>query len=127
MKKLRKNHLEPLIRIFGADFMSLAERNCVPSKSDTPPLTLQKAVEYLGEIPEWDLIGAERIERHLSFSNFAQALAFVNVAGEICEQENHHANFELGWGRVGIQIWTHDINGLTESDFILAAKIEEVC
>jgi len=54
-------------------------------------------------------------------------LAFVNAAGEICEQENHHADFELGWGRVGIQIWTHDINGLTESDFILAAKIDEVC
>ncbi len=107
--------------------MSLAKKSCIPSKSDTPPLTLGQAVGLLSEIPDWKLIGAEKLERNLSFGNFAQALAFVNAAGEICEQENHHADFELGWGRVGIQIWTHDINGLTESDFILAAKIEEAC
>jgi 4a-hydroxytetrahydrobiopterin dehydratase len=107
--------------------MSLARKSCIPSKSDTHPLTLEQAVELLGEIPTWELVGAKKIECNLSFSNFAQALAFVNAAGEICEQENHHADFELGWGRVGIQIWTHDINGLTESDFILAAKIDEVC
>lgn len=107
--------------------MSLAKKSCIPSKSDTLPLTLEQAVELLGEIPTWKLIDAMKLECNLSFPNFAQALAFVNAAGEICEQENHHADFELGWGRVGIQIWTHDINGLTESDFILAAKIDEVC
>jgi 4a-hydroxytetrahydrobiopterin dehydratase len=107
--------------------MSLAKKSCIPSKSDTLPLTLEQAVELLGEIPTWELIDAMKLECNLSFPNFAQALAFVNAAGAICEQENHHADFELGWGRVGIQIWTHDINGLTESDFILAAKIDEVC
>ena len=111
----------------GLSGMGLAKRSCIPCKGGTPPLTLEQAVEFLGEIPNWELVGAARLERHLSFTDFAQALAFVNAAGKICELENHHANFELGWGQVGIQIWTHKINGLTESDFILAAKIDEVC
>lgn len=112
---------------FGVEWVDLAKKSCIPCRGDTPPLTLEQAIELLVKTPDWELISAARLERELSFTDFAQALAFVNAAGEICEQENHHANFELGWGRVGIQIWTHKINGLTESDFILAAKIDEVC
>jgi len=107
--------------------VGLAKKSCIPCKGDTPPLTLKQAIEFLGEIPNWELVGADRLERDWSFTNFADALAFVNVAGGVCEQENHHADFELGWGRVCVKIWTHKINGLTESDFILAAKIDEVC
>ena len=107
--------------------MDLAKKSCIPCKGGTPPLTLEQAVEFLGEIPNWELVGADRLERSWSFANFADALAFVNAAGGVCEQENHHADFELGWGRVNVKIWTHKIGGLTESDFILAAKIAEVC
>ncbi len=107
--------------------VDLSKRSCIPCKGDTPPLTLEQAIEFLSEIPNWELVGADRLERNWSFANFADALSFVNVAGDVCEQENHHADFELGWGRVGVNIWTHKIGGLTESDFILAAKIDEVC
>jgi 4a-hydroxytetrahydrobiopterin dehydratase len=107
--------------------VDLSKKSCIPCKGDTPPLTLEQAIEFLGEIPNWELVGADRLERSWSFDNFADALAFVNAAGVVCEQENHHADFELGWGRVYVKIWTHKIGGLTESDFILAAKIDEVC
>ena len=66
------------------------------------------------------------IQRAYGFANFADALAFVNQAGEICEVENHHADFSLGWGRVTVKIRTHDVGGLTRSDFILAAKIDQI-
>ena len=66
------------------------------------------------------------IQRAYGFANFAEALAFVNQAGEICEVENHHADFSLGWGRATVKIWTHDVGGLTRSDFNLAAKIDQI-
>ena len=79
----------------------------------------------LGQInEEWFLIENHHIERTWGFDNFEDALEFVNSAGRICEDEGHHADFELGWGRVKVIIWTHKINGLTESDFILAAKLD---
>ena len=80
---------------------------------------------FLGQInEEWSLIENHHIERTWGFDNFEDALEFVNSAGRICEDEGHHADFELGWGRVKVIIWTHKINGLTESDFILAAKLD---
>ncbi len=74
--------------------------------------------------PDWKLVGIHHIERIWTFVDFQKALQFTNSLGEICEEENHHADFELGWGRVKAMIWTHKINGLTESDFILAAKFD---
>ena len=75
---------------------------------------------------DWNLVESHHIERVWTFTNFENALEFVNEAGIICEEQNHHADFELGWGRVKAMIWTHKINGLTESDFILAAKFDEI-
>ena len=72
------------------------------------------------------LIDVHHIERVWIFSNFEAALEFVNAAGAICEEQDHHADFELGWGRVKAMIWTHKINGLTESDFFLAAKFDQI-
>ena len=66
------------------------------------------------------------IERTFTFDDFQKALDFVNDAGKICEEEGHHADFELSWGRVKVMIWTHKIDGLNESDFILAAKIDNI-
>ncbi|MBH33502.1 MAG: pterin-4-alpha-carbinolamine dehydratase [Euryarchaeota archaeon] len=75
---------------------------------------------------EWELIDNHHIEATFLFDDFLGALGFVNSAGEVCEQENHHADFELGWGRAKVIIWTHDVDGLTESDFVLASKINDV-
>ena len=75
---------------------------------------------------DWELIEIHHIERIWTFPDFDSALQFVNDAGAICEKQNHHADFELGWGRVKAMIWTHKINGLTESDFVLAAKFDEI-
>ena len=75
---------------------------------------------------DWSSVSEHHIERSVKFDNFVQALEFVNQAGAICEDEGHHADFELSWGLVKIKIWTHKIDGLTESDFILAAKIDDI-
>ena len=88
---------------------------------------LELAEEMIRQIhSDWKLIDTHHIERFWIFPDFESALLFVNAAGAICEEQNHHADFELGWGRVKAMIWTHKINGLTESDFFLAAKFDEI-
>lgn len=79
-----------------------------------------------GEVPDWTVRDGKRLERRIRFPDFASALAFVNRIGEIAERENHHPDLHLSWGAVGIVIWTHVIDGLTESDFVLAAKIDRI-
>ena len=87
----------------------------------------EKAKEMLNLVHnDWSLVESHHIERVWTFTNFENALEFIYVAGYVCEEQNHHADFELGWGRVKAMIWTHKINGLTESDFILAAKFDEI-
>jgi 4a-hydroxytetrahydrobiopterin dehydratase len=76
-------------------------------------------------VPQWSVAGDHHIERNFSFPDFKSALDFVNRIGAIAEEQGHHPDVTLSWGRVGVQIWTHKINGLTESDFILAAKIDQ--
>ena len=112
---------------YGDDYTSLGSKKCIPCSGEIPALNLDKINPLLSQINEaWKLIEEHHIERVFSFNNFVEALAFVNSAGEICEEENHHADFELGWGRVKISIWTHKIDGLAEADFILAAKIDNI-
>jgi len=90
-------------------------------------MELEQAEEMVRQIhSDWELIDTHHIERVWIFPNFESALQFVNSAGAICEEQDHHADFELGWGRVKAMIWTHKINGLTESDFFLAAKFDEI-
>ena len=85
----------------------------------------EDAVKLLEQIDDdWSIVDNRHIERSWTFDDFMGALEFVNSAGKICEIEGHHADFEFGWGRVKVIIWTHKINGLTESDFILAAKLD---
>ncbi len=88
---------------------------------------LEEAEEMIRQIhSDWKLIDTHHIERVWIFPNFESALQFVNATGAICEEQDHHADFELGWGRVKAMIWTHKINGLTESDFFLAAKFDKI-
>lgn len=104
---------------------SLSDRECVPCKGGVPPLSEEQSGKLLAELePDWKLVDNHHIERTYKFPNFAEALAFTNRVGDVAEEQGHHPDIELGWGRVKIILCTHKIKGLTESDFILAAKAD---
>ena len=105
----------------------LANKSCVACEGGVPPLNDEEIGVLVKGIDEgWSVIDSHHLERFWSLTDFLSALDFVNSAGSICESEGHHADFDLGWGRVGAKIWTHKIDGLTESDFILAAKFDQI-
>ncbi len=102
----------------------LAQKNCIPCHGGVPPLEGEELSHFAAQTPQWTVVDGRHIERELTFPDFHQALEFTNKVGELAEQEGHHPDIYLAWGKVGIKIWTHKINGLTESDFILAVKID---
>ena len=105
--------------------MSLADKQCVPCRGGVPALEPVKVRELLGQLGQgWSVNDAGHIERMYEFKNFTEALAFVNSVGAIAEKEGHHPDLYLAWGRCKVELWTHKINGLTESDFYLAAKAD---
>lgn len=105
----------------------LAEKECVPCKGGVPPLKGEELEEILAELGSgWDVIGEHHLEKEFEFEDFTGALDFVNRIGALAEEQGHHPDLFLSWGLVRVQIWTHKIDGLTESDFVLAAKIEEL-
>jgi 4a-hydroxytetrahydrobiopterin dehydratase len=106
--------------------MNLSEKSCIPCTVGAPALTADQIGPLLAEVPDWRVIDNHHIERGFDFPDFRTALDFVNRVGEIAEQQGHHPDCHLGWGRVQVTIWTHKINALTESDFILAAKIDRI-
>jgi len=103
---------------------SLAARRCVPCKTGTPPLTKPQYESLLARLDGWMVVDGHHLAREFRFDDFRQALAFVNRVGELAEAEDHHPDIRLAWGRVAIEIWTHSIGGLSENDFVLAAKID---
>jgi 4a-hydroxytetrahydrobiopterin dehydratase len=104
--------------------MSLAEKRCVPCRGGVQPLKGEALQKLLAQISGWQAVNEHHLFKSYSFRDFRQALDFVNRAGAIAEAEGHHPDLFLTWGKVEIKIWTHKIDGLTESDFILAAKID---
>ncbi|RAH15736.1 MAG: 4a-hydroxytetrahydrobiopterin dehydratase [Methanobacteriota archaeon] len=107
--------------------MGLFEKKCIPCQGGIPPLNEDQINDYLPQINEnWEVIKLHHLRREFKFDDFQKALDFVNLAGDICEKSGHHANFEFGWGFVNVLIWTHKIDGLVESDFILASKIDQL-
>jgi 4a-hydroxytetrahydrobiopterin dehydratase len=102
----------------------LADRQCVPCKGGVPPLTAVQIAPLLAQIADWKVIDEHHLERRYALENFAQALDLVNRIGAIAEAQNHHPDIFLAWGKVDVKIWTHKINGLTESDFVFAAKCD---
>jgi len=105
--------------------MSLAEMKCVPCRGGTPPMEEARARELLKDLsPGWELNQAGHLERTYPFKNFAQALELANKVGAIAEEEGHHPDLYVAWGKCKVEIWTHKIQGLTESDFYLAAKAD---
>lgn len=92
-----------------------------------PPLTGAELTGLAARLGgSWQVVNGHHLEKEFAFRDFREALAFTNAAGEIAEGQGHHPDIHLAWGKVRIQVWTHKIDGLTESDFILAAKIEEI-
>jgi 4a-hydroxytetrahydrobiopterin dehydratase len=106
--------------------MSLADKPCVPCKGDIPPLRGQELEKVKSQVPGWQVIREHHLARTYSFPDFRAALAFTNHVGELAEKEGHHPDLHLSWGKVEVKIWTHKIDGLTENDFVLAAKIDQL-
>jgi 4a-hydroxytetrahydrobiopterin dehydratase len=104
----------------------LASRKCVPCHGGVPRLQGEALEKFARQTPEWELVGEHHLRRRYKFSNFSDALEFVNRVGEVAEEEGHHPDFSFGWGYCDVTIYTHAIDGLSESDFILAAKIDRL-
>ena len=105
--------------------MDLAQKKCVACEGDAVPLTPMEAEAMLMHVDGWSLdAGAKKISKQFNFKNFKEAMTFANKISDISETEGHHPDLSIGWGRVGVELTTHAIKGLSENDFILAAKID---
>ncbi len=105
---------------------ALAQKECVPCKGGVPPLTPAENDRLLAELGGgWRVVDNHHLEKEYRFPDFREALAFTNRVGELAEAEGHHPDIYLAWGKVRVTIWTHKIDGLTESDFVLAAKADQ--
>jgi 4a-hydroxytetrahydrobiopterin dehydratase len=103
----------------------LATKTCVPCRGGVPPLKGTDLDNLARQVRGWRVVNQHHITKTFEFRDFKTALDFVNRAGAIAEEQGHHPDIFLTWGKVEIKIWTHKIDGLTESDFILAAKIDQ--
>ena len=107
--------------------MDLTKKHCKPCEGGTAPLTPKQVSEYSLMVPGWTADNDKKIiSRLYKFKNFSQALDFVNKVGQIAESENHHPDISFGWGKAEITLTTHAINGLSDNDFIVAAKINNI-
>ena len=104
----------------------LAAKTCVPCRGGVPPLKGEELKALTNQVTGWVATDEHHIEKTFTFPDFLKALEFTNRVGELAEQQGHHPDIFLAWGKVGIKTWTHKIDGLTESDFILAAKIDRL-
>ena len=104
----------------------LASKTCVPCRGGTPPLKGEELDDLRRQVPEWEVVEEHHLRRRFRFKNFREALGFVNRVGELAEEQGHHPDVRFGWGYAEVTVYTHKIDGLTESDFILAAKISEL-
>lgn len=102
----------------------LAQKSCVPCQGGAHPLRGQAVEELKAQLDGWQVVVEHHLSKSFNFPDFAEALLFVNRLGQLAEAEGHHPDVFLSWGRVRVDIWTHAIDGLTESDFILAAKTD---
>ncbi len=103
----------------------LVEKKCMPCTVGATPLKGEALKPYTLQLGEgWKCVEEHHLVKEYAFKNFKKALDFANIFGRIAEEEGHHPDLHLSWGKLGVKIWTHKIDGLTESDFILAAKIE---
>jgi 4a-hydroxytetrahydrobiopterin dehydratase len=104
----------------------LAERQCVPCRGGVPPLQGAEIERLLGQLEGWQVVNEHHLIKTWQFKDFRESLQFVNRIGGLSEEQGHHPDICFGWGKVEVTIWTHKIDGLTESDFVLAAKIDQL-
>lgn len=104
----------------------LASKSCVPCRGGVAPLKGEELTKLQKQVSGWQVVEEHYLNKSFKFPDFRQALVFVNRVGELAEEQGHHPDIYLAWGKVDITIWTHKIDGLTESDFILAAKIDQL-
>lgn len=105
----------------------LTQKHCQPCNKETDPLKGDAVKNLQTKLDgEWKVVNEHHLEKEFEFDNFQQALDFTNRVGQVAEQENHHPDIFLTWGKVNLKIWTHNIDGLSENDFILAAKADDV-
>jgi 4a-hydroxytetrahydrobiopterin dehydratase len=103
---------------------ALISKHCVPCERGIPALTDEEIQALMAHLDGWTVVGGKRLAKTYKFPDFVRGLAFVNRAGEIAEAEGHHPDLYLTWGKVGVELSTHVIGGLSENDFILAAKLD---
>lgn len=104
----------------------LSSKTCAACAGATAPLEPEAQHQLLSQLPDWDIIDGHHLQRHYAFKNYKTTLAFVNEAAAVAEAEKHHPNITFTWGKATVEIWTHSVDGLTEADFILAAKIGSI-
>ena len=104
----------------------LGARTCIPCRGGVPPLSADEIRPLHVHVPYWKVTSNHHLSREFRFVNFAAALKFVDRVGAMAEEQRPHPDVQLAWGKVGIEVWTHKIDGLTESDFIFAAKVDEI-
>lgn len=109
------------------DISSLTSKNCIPCQGGALPLGSEEANRLMGELNNnWEINEAGHLYKQFKFEDFMGAMDFANKVAILSEQQAHHPDLSIAWGGCKIEIWTHKIKGLTESDFILAAKIENI-
>jgi len=105
----------------------LAAKTCVPCRGGVPPLAGEELERLRAELGRgWEVVDGHHLEKTYAFGDFRGALEFTRRVGEMCEEQGHHGDIHLSWGKVKLQVWTHKIDGLTESDFVWAAKAERL-
>ena len=104
----------------------LASKNCVPCKGGVPPLAGGELESLAKQVREWKVVDGHHLTRGFKFKNFVDALAFVNKVGALAEEEGHHPDILLTWGKVEVSTYTHKIDGISQNDFILAARINKL-
>lgn len=105
---------------------NLADQACVPCRGGVPPMKGKELGRILKLVPQWKAVNEHHISRTFTFPDFKQALDFVNRVGDVAERQGHHPDIMLAWGKAEVTLWTHKIDGLTHSDFIMAAKIDQL-
>ncbi|HLH45013.1 MAG TPA: 4a-hydroxytetrahydrobiopterin dehydratase [Bryobacteraceae bacterium] len=110
----------------GGSSNALASKHCVPCRGGAPPLKGEELEQFRRQLPDWRVVDEHHLEKSFAFPDFKTALEFVNRIGAVAEQEGHHPDLCLGWGSVKVTTYTHKIGGLSESDFILAAKVDQL-
>ena len=103
----------------------LTQKYCQACEAGTPPMSMEEAQGLMEQVPGWEL-GENKLSRRFKFKDFREAMSFVNRVAELAEQEGHHPDIHISWNRVRLELTTHAIKGLSENDFIMAAKTSEM-